>query len=350
MDAFFSIISAIIPIFGYLFGSSFNAISVSLAAARGAGHPMSLLLLLPTYAGQHLAGRTLRMMHRRSEEKAGGPIGKSAPATAIRMALPVLLHVASNVLYGAAISMAGSALYQVCYASAPVFSIVYTKLLLGKNTSLGRIVAVVVIIIGLIARVHVASNSSSSSSSSSPLLGAILTFGCAAGFSLGNILAERALNPPASSGLPPTKPGDYLAAIGGYGFILGGIVGNGLWTLPRWQNLVADPMASAGVESFLSPGPSGVSVAACLGLNMISSASLNLSYYVLVVKFGVVTMAVLSAMNTIIVSAISHALFCSNDGSAQCVTAESAVASLVVIAGVFMYAAIPSLAQKAKHE
>ena len=59
MDAFFSIISALFPIFGYLFGSSFNAISVSLAAARGAGHPMSLLLLLPTYAGQHLAGRPL---------------------------------------------------------------------------------------------------------------------------------------------------------------------------------------------------------------------------------------------------------------------------------------------------
>ena len=36
--------------------------------------------------------------------------------------------------------------------------------------------------------------------------------------------------------------------------------------------------------------------------------------------------------------------------AARSSSTESAVASLVVITGVFMYAAIPSLAQKAKHE
>ena len=137
----------LLPILGYLFGSSFNAISVSMAAARGGAHPLSLLLLLPTYAGQFTAGVALGWM--RHNDKGGIP-------TLFSMVIPVVLHVASNSLYGAAISLAGSALYQVCYASAPVFSIVYSKLLLGRSTSNGRIIAVVIIFGPL--RVHIASS------------------------------------------------------------------------------------------------------------------------------------------------------------------------------------------------
>ena len=361
----------VLPACGYLFGSSFNAVSVSMASARGAGHPLSLLMMLPSYAGQFLAGVALMLLavfaskgnDGTRNSKKGGASTDDFPSLRA-MALPVALHVASNAMYGAAISMAGSALYQVCYASSPVFSIVYTKLLLGKSTPPGRIFAVIVIISGLVFRVHVASSSSNSAPSSSlsrqPLYGALATFACAAGFSLGNILAERALNPPRNSGLKPVKAHGYLTAIGGYGLLLGSVC-NALWTFPRWNELVGEPMRAAGQTSFFqgavddSGNSTSMSVAACFFINMLSSASLNLCYYILVVRCGVVTMAVLSAMNTVIVSLVSHLLFCESSSSgdmndnAQCITPLSAAASAVVLAGVLLYASMaPPKASKSK--
>lgn len=235
----------LLPILGYLIGSSLNAVSLSMAAERGAGHPMSLLLLVPTYAGHLFAGKLLGWIQRNSKDKDEATISQYGPATFSNMLFHVLLHVASSTLYGAAVSLAGSSLYQVCYASAPVFSIIYSKILLGKNTSTRRIMAVFVIIIGLVARVYVASATvasnevdDSNANSTSPFIGALLTFACAAGFSLGNILTERALNPPESSGLKKIKGADYLVALGGYGLLLGGIGANLVWTWPRWEELV----------------------------------------------------------------------------------------------------------------
>ena len=195
---------------------------------------------------------------------------------------------------------------------------------------------------------------------SQPLYGALATFACAAGFSLGNILAERALNPPRNSGLKPVKAHGYLTAIGGYGLLLGSVC-NALWTFPRWNELVGEPMRAAGQTSFFqgavddSGNSTSMSVAACFFINMLSSASLNLCYYILVVRCGVVTMAVLSAMNTVIVSLVSHLLFCESSSSgdmndnAQCITPLSAAASAVVLAGVLLYASMaPPKASKSK--
>ena len=335
---------ALVPVFAYLVGSSFNSISISMAAERGAGHPLSLLMLIPTYTGHFFAGKVLRRIQRNSKDKDT----KYGEASFSTMILPVLLHIVSSILYSAAISLAGSSLYQVCYASAPVFSIIYTKILLKKNTSVGRIFAVSIIIIGLIARVYVASSTeeatsaetSTESSTESPVAGAFLTFACAAGFSLCNILGERSLNPPQSTGLKKLRPADYLTAVGWYGLIIGGIGANVIWTWPRWEQIVVEPMAAAGLTSFFSPGEYGINVALCFFINMISGATVNISYFVLIVKHGVVTMAVLSAMCTIFVSVISHMLFCSEDATAQCESAQSACASFVVITGVLLYAFI----------
>ncbi len=91
---------------------------------------------------------------------------------------------------------------------------------------------------------------------------------------------------------------------------------------------------------------SGLSVSQVVGLYVAFGAAYTLHSFVqgkvLARKTGVVSLGIINAMRTVVISVASAALFCRHGAASQCMTPISGTSALVVSAGALLWATAPS--------
>ncbi len=246
---------------------------------------------------------------------------------------------------------AGSGLFQVAHASTIVWSALLSVRFLGRSITRAQWAGVACIMFGLsltalgpllespeeptaLEAADMAAGAAApddEGGSSRILAGLGISMLGSLFFAMSAVCAETA-----TAGVNGLKPGALATKVGLVSSML-----TGTWvllvTVPRWEALVTAPMVRAGGEA---PWAMGLFAAYALlsGLH-------TLFYYKLVVSAGGVVVGVVQGMRAVGVFVVAALLFCSRQES-QCFSMLKALATVVVVMGVFQYVRATSQAEK----
>lgn len=302
-----------------LSGISSTLLQQALLSA-GAGDAWTSLLPFFNYLGMALLWRRRSPAEPRTETSS-----PSSHLSALIWAC-VALDIIGFLIATAAISAAGSGLYQVLYSSVVIFAALASWVV--RRRALGRIqvVGIALVILGtaLTARGGAGLHGVTTAPTPRALTGVALSLAAAAVYGTVYGLAELASTLPSYPG-----PHELASRIGrGVVAVLASYIA--VAVLPRRAEVVARIAA----VNLLSPA----AVMAAFAALSASSAVHSLSYFFLVEARGATATGVMASLRAVGVYALSALLFCPQQPE-QCWSAARAGASAVVVVGVLVFCA-----------
>jgi hypothetical protein len=260
-----------------------------------------------------------------SEKKA---CGARKPRSLALIVVPAL-DVTGCVLAYFGMERLGAGPFSLYFSCILALSAGLSRVALGKKLSTAQLSGIALVSVGLVARSLLAD----AGALGDDALGVGLTLASTTAYAVRTVVMEATRLRGGPSG------GELSAAIGRLGFSL-----LTLWqlayTLPRFDALVSQPMAAAGVTVARAALHHGAYVAArCLFV---------LSQNRVISVAGATGVGLVTAVRSVVVALASSALFCSTTPS-QCLTLTQLACAGLVVAGGATYALAPPAAPAAPH-
>jgi drug/metabolite transporter (DMT)-like permease len=293
----------------------------------GAGDSRALLSNICGMFGYLLAGIIPKLMKRSSQNNNKSQSSSSSSLQLIKYIIVIVsIELCANYLCNVGFSIVGSGLYTVCYSASVVFSTILSIVFLGKQPSRLQLIGVSVVTVGLSLSATASDSTMGDNMNSTKLLyGILITLCGVACWSISAAIQDYLLNTRKDLNIAAS---DLCLYCGGIETIIICIY-TVLYTLPRWNELIVEPVKVAGGHS---------NMVALLGLSIvINSIIVNTTYLHLISTLGSVSACLMSAVTTTMVFASSAVLFCNPRTPQQCFNNTKGVSVLCVIAGVVLY-------------
>jgi hypothetical protein len=311
-----------LPVQAAVFACSGVAISLlqQRLAQAGAGDPSLLILVVPIFTGMIIGG-FLSSAGRAELSEGRGGVATQLPWRCKQALVPSLLLFFSAALQSVSRSLCGAGMFTVIYAALPAFNGLLSYAVLGRVLSRRQWLCIAAVVGGLAA--------------STPLAEEVSLMGCW-GFLLGlagtilqslsYVVSERLLKSP---GAP--KQASTLSAASGLNDLILVAPWMLFYSAPNLDALLFKPVVEKGLFS-----GEQVAVFWCLlvGANAIH---MNACYTLLRLSESV-TLTMLQGVRVVAVFAFTGALFCDDDSTHHCLSAQKAGGSAVVLLGFFFYA------------
>eukprot|EP00238_Polyblepharides_amylifera_P008164 CAMPEP_0196584712 /NCGR_PEP_ID=MMETSP1081-20130531/48166_1 /TAXON_ID=36882 /ORGANISM="Pyramimonas amylifera, Strain CCMP720" /LENGTH=247 /DNA_ID=CAMNT_0041906023 /DNA_START=335 /DNA_END=1078 /DNA_ORIENTATION=+ len=228
----------------------------------------------------------------------------------------------------------GAAMYQIIYSSGLVWAAIVSRVVLGKVPSLQQGVAILIVTAGLVlngVKMMAASAPSSGVPASDLLTGSLLTLFITLLFVLMPVLAELA-----NKDLPPQKHlssaeiGNTTARVGLVVLTVYMLV----YTLPAWDSLVTQPLATTGT-------PLVTVVVWYLGSALLYSLHSHL-FLETGRTCGAVGNGLVNAVRSASVVLIGAALFCAPEAQNLCLDQSKMITVSLLVLGGIVYTTAPA--------
>lgn len=274
-----------------------------------------------------------------NSSSSSGRVSCSVSTVQLCIGLSVFLDFAGCIFSNLGLSMAGSGLYQVVYSSVICWSALFSRVVLQKIVSSEQWIGIALVTFGL--AFSALGESASSSNQDDPeedgkhhylvLMGCLNTLIGAAFYGGNYVTGEFTLH------LPERPQAKQLCLTIGTTCVAIIAVYQSIFVLPRWRELVAEPIAQAEGNT--------VHIMLALVAYTVSQLAHGLTYFMILGSSGAVTTGIMQSLRAVCVFLLSSVLYCGQQES-QCFDTKRGVATLLVVIGVLFYSWAKSRANK----
>mmetsp|Transcript_33079 Transcript_33079/g.98403 ORF Transcript_33079/g.98403 Transcript_33079/m.98403 type:complete len:361 (-) Transcript_33079:256-1338(-) len=301
----------------YVLSGVSQPLLVTLAKSAGLADPTCQLYMLPYYLGPALLN--LQFLFPRSSFR----IRDYSRETIVKTAGVATVDIASQVMNYTGASMCGPTIFAIIYASVTVWAAVLSILILSRYMTAAQWTGVMVVFGGLTitALDSMSVGPNVFRGSCLVLIGSLL-------HALVYVLSEVLLT--TGEKLPVTAYCAVLCAISSSAFILWQLV----YTFPRFDDLIGDPMRAAGTSPLAA-----FMILCAIGLANLVHA-LSFFHTLKNTPGGSVSAGILKGLAAVLVFVACHWAFCGSHfgGDEMCFTWSKFAALVVVVGGVLFYA------------
>ena len=309
----------------YILSGVSQPLLMTVAGKIGVADPRAQLYMLFYYAGPASVGLTLRRRRYASATEGSKRDERYWPSipTILRAASIAVLDVFAQSLNYTGNNLSGPTIFAVIYSSVTVWAAVYSRCLLGRDMNCIQWIGVAFVFVGLaLTAFH------SVTIGSSVFLGACLVVIGSSLHALVYVISEKLM----------THGEEKISvrancAVQGFVALFCFSVWELVYTLPRFEELIAAPVKAAG----------STWIDATLVLISIGLANLihGLSFFVTLKNFpgGSVSAGIMKGLQAVLVFAFTSLVFCGSSGTREemCFDTLKLISLVVVVCGILIY-------------